>query len=267
MRVARRGGWRVLAPLVSLGVLGGCASLGLGGFNLISIEQEWELGREIEAELAQQLTLSGDAQVNRYVRDLGQRIVARTPMADLEWRFHVVEDDAVNAFNAPGGLVYVNTGLIAAAENAAELSAVVAHEVGHGVARHGTRRLSQQYGVAVLAGLILGQDPGLLAEIAASIAAAGAMARSSREDELEADELGIRYTADAGYHPRGMVTFFRRLLELRQREPGSVERIFASHPATEERIERAEEIIGGMGSLGHLTTQEAAFDAIRARVR
>jgi len=248
-------------------LLAGCASLGLGGFNIISVEQEWELGRQIEGELAGQLTLSTDAQINGYVRDLGQRIVAETPMANLDWRFHVVADDAVNAFNAPGGLVYVNTGLIGAAENAAELSAVIAHEVGHGVARHGTQRLSQQYGVAILAGLILGEDPGLLAEIAASIAAAGAIARSSREDELEADELGLHFTAGAGYHPEGLITFFERLLDMRERNPGRVERFFASHPATEERIERARGIIAGMGSLGHLTIQDDRFPGVRSRAR
>jgi beta-barrel assembly-enhancing protease len=248
-------------------LLGGCATLGLGEFNIISIEQEWELGREIEAEIAQQLTLSNDAQVVGYVRDLGTRIVAGTTMAELDWRFHVVEDDAVNAFNAPGGLVYVNTGLIAAAGNASELVAVLAHEVGHGVARHGTRRLSQQYGVAVLAGLVLGEDPGLVAEIAASLAAAGTMARFSREDEFEADEMGLRFAARAGYTPRGMITFFERLLEMQEREPGSVERFFATHPATRERIDRAEGIIQGMGSLSGLATNDDRFAGVRNRVR
>lgn len=257
---------RLLALLLlQLPLLTGCATLGLGGFNIISIEQEWELGREIEEELAEQLTLSRDAELTGYVRQMGQAIVARTPMGNREWRFHVVEDDAVNAFNAPGGLVYINTGLIRAAENASELAAVVAHEIGHGVARHGTQRVSQQYGVAVLAGVILGEDPSLLAEIAASLAAAGAMARSSREDEFEADELGIEFMADGGYHPRGMVTFFERLLEMRQREPGQVERFFASHPAMGERIDRAEGLIAAMGSLDHLTVQDGRFPAIRSR--
>jgi beta-barrel assembly-enhancing protease len=257
----------LLSGLSSGLLLGGCATLGLGGFNIISIEQEWELGREIEEEIAQQLTLSNDAQVVAYLRDLGERVVAGTPMADLDWRFHVVEDDAVNAFNAPGGLVYVNTGLIATAENASELVAVLAHEVGHGVARHGTQRLSQQYGVAVLAGLVLGEDPGLVAEIAASIAAAGTMARFSREDEFEADEMGLRYAPRAGYTPQGMVTFFGRLLEMQEREPGSVENFFSTHPATRERIDRAEGLIAEMGSLSGLATNDDRFPGVRSRVR
>lgn len=266
MRARRRGIQRLLLPLTAA-VVSGCATLGLGGFNIISLEQEWELGREIEREIGEQLTLSTDAELTGYVRNLGERIVAGTPMSGLEWRFHVVEDEAVNAFNAPGGLVYVNTGLIREAENASELSAVMAHEVGHGVARHGTQRLSQQYGVAVLAGLILGDDPGLLAEIAASIAAAGTMARFSREDEFEADELGVTFTVEAGYHPRGMVTFFQRLLELQQREPGSVERFFATHPATQERIDRVEDMVEGMGSLDHLATNDDRFPRVQGRAR
>lgn len=256
-----------LAFLPLLLVTTGCATLGLGGFNIISLEQEWELGQEFERELEEQLTLSTDPEVNAYVRAMGQRIVEGTELGHLEWRFHVVEDENVNAFNAPGGLVYINSGLIAAAESASELASVVAHEIGHGVARHGTQRLSQQYGVAILAGIVLGEDPALLAEIAASIAAAGAMARSSREDEFEADELGVRYMVDAGYHPRGMVTFFERLLELRQREPGSVEMFFASHPATEDRIGRVEEQVSALGSTAGLATSDGDFNRIRDRVR
>src|SRR5690606_1570900 len=116
----------------------------------------------------------------------------------LPWRFHVVQDDAINAFNIPGGVVYVNTGLIARAGSASELAVVLAHEISHGIARHGTERLTTQYGISIVAGLVLGQDPGLVEQIAAQIVATGAIARYSRGAEREADDLGVRYMAGAG---------------------------------------------------------------------
>jgi beta-barrel assembly-enhancing protease len=194
------------------------------------------MGRQFEAELAEELELSEDPALTR----MGERIVSQTEMADLPWRFYVVRDETVNAFNVPGGLVYVHSGLIEAAGDEDELAAVVGHEIGHGVARHGTERLTQQYGMAVLAGVVLGEDPGVVSEIVAQVVAAGAVARFSREQEFEADELGVRHMADAGYDPEGMVSFLQRLLELQEREPGTVERFFATHPATEDRIEEVE---------------------------
>lgn len=213
--------------------------LGMGGVNLISVEEEWEMGRQFEAELAQELTLREDAALTR----MGERIVAETEMADLPWRFYVVEEEAINAFNVPGGLVYVYSGLIEATGSEDELAAVVGHEIGHGVGRHGTERLTRQYGLSVLASLVLGEDPGLLSEIVAEVVAAGAVAQFSRSQEFEADELGVRHMASAGYDPEGMVVFLGRLLELRERSPGAVEQFFATHPDTEDRIERIEDQI------------------------
>jgi len=227
---------RLFALFVAAFAVPGCATLGMGGVNLISVEEEWEMGRQFEAELAQELDVREDASLTR----MGERIVSQTDKAELPWRFYVVEDESVNAFNVPGGLVYVHSGLIEAAGNEDELAAVVGHEIGHGVARHGTERLSQQYGLSVLAGVVLGEDPGIVSEIVAQVVAAGAVAQFSREQEFEADELGVRHMAAAGYDPQGMVNFLERLVEMAQRDPGTVERFFATHPATEERIEAVE---------------------------
>lgn len=223
----------LLALVIAASALGGCAS---SGFNLVSLEDEWQLGRELEADVNRQVTLVNDATLQRYVDQMGQRIVARTEMARLPWRFHVVQDPQINAFNIPGGTVYVNTGLIAAAGSAAELAGVLAHEIAHGVARHGTERLTQQQGANVLAALLLGQDPGLVAQIAAQVAAGGAFAKFSRDDEREADRLGVRYMAAAGYDPEGMARMFERLLADQRQQPGAVAQFFSTHPLTEERL-------------------------------
>jgi predicted Zn-dependent protease len=233
--------------------------------NLISVEEEWQLGNQIAADVERQVHISSDAALNTYVRDMGQRIVAKTPMANLPWTFHVVDDPAINAFSIPGGHVYVNTGLIANAENASELAGVMAHEISHVVARHGTEQLSRQYGLSVLAGLVLGQNPSALGQIAAQVAAGGAIARFSREDEREADELGIQFMHDANYDPRGMAAMFRVLLAHQQSEPGKVEAFFSSHPTTEERVRDAEKRAASLGTASGSIADDPQFQSIRRR--
>ena len=247
----------------------GCGSGGnAGNFNLLSIEEEWQLGQQLSQDVARQVRFNNDSAVNAYVQQMGQRIVAQTsePFNRLPWEFHVIDDPAINAFAIPGGHIYVNTGLIAAAENASELAGVMAHEISHITARHTTEAISRQYGISILASLVLGQNPGTLSQIAAQIIAGGALARFSREDEREADELGIRAMARAGYDPRGMAAMFRVLLAHQQSSPGRVEQFFATHPTTEERIRNAERRAAEMGQTANMVTDEPQFQTIRSRV-
>lgn len=245
----------------------GCGSGGgAGDFNLISIEEEWQLGNQLAQDVARQVRLSNDSALNSYVTNMGNRIVqqAPAPFNQLPWQFHVVEDPAINAFAIPGGHVYVNTGLIANSDNAAELAGVMAHEINHVVARHSTEQLSRQYGLSVLAGLALGQNPNQLAQLAAQLVAGGALARFSREAEREADELGIKAMAAAGYNPIGMATMFEELLEHRKAQPGRVEQFFSTHPLTEERARDARNRAQQIGNRG--TLDEPAFQDVRRRV-
>lgn len=244
----------------------GCGSGGSGDFNLISIEEEWQLGQQLSLDIARKVRLNNDPAINSYVRGMGQRIVANAPAPfnRMPWQFHVVDDPAINAFAIPGGHVYVNTGLIANADNASELAGVMAHEISHVVARHSTEQLSRQYGLSMLAGVALGQNPGQLAQIAAQLVAGGAMARFSREAEREADELGIQAMAAAGYNPIGMATMFEELMENRQRSPGRVEQFFSTHPLTEERVRDARNRAARIGDRG--TLDEPEFQDIKRRV-
>lgn len=253
----------LISNLIALMILSsGCGT----GLNLVSMEEEWQLGRELEQDLNQQLTLVNDPTITRYVERMGQSIVRHTAMADQSWRFYVVQDGSINAFNAPGGLVYIHTGLIAQARNAAELASVVAHEIAHGTERHGTQRLSQVYGINIAAGLLLGQDPGMLSQVAAQIIAGGAVASFSRSQEREADRLGIRYMAAAGYNPDGMVTMFEGLMEQQQRQPGAVERIFSTHPMTSDRIAAARRDARAVQRSG-LRMNDNDFNAVRSRAQ
>ena len=243
-----------------------CGSGGGGGdFNLISIEEEWQLGAQLSQDIARQVRLSNDPTLNAYVTSMGQRLVQQTPAPfnQLPWQFHVVDDPAINAFAIPGGHVYVHTGLIANADNAAELAGVMAHEISHVTARHSTEMISRQYGLSVLAGVVLGQNPGALAQIAAQIVAGGALARFSREAEREADERGIRAMAQAGYNPIGMATMFEELLEHRRGQPGRVEQFFSTHPLTEERARDARNRANQIGNRG--TLDEPGFQEAKRR--
>lgn len=252
--------------LVSL-VAAGCGSAGGGSdFNLISIEEEWQLGAQLSQDVGRQVRLNNDPAVNAYIRDMGQKIVAQAapPFNQLPWHFHVVQDDAINAFAIPGGHVYINTGLIKNADNAAELAGVMAHEISHVLARHSTEQLSRQYGLSVIAGAVLGQNPGQLAQIAAQIVAGGALARFSREAEEEADRIGIQAMAAAGYNPNGMASMFEELLEHRQGQPSRVEQFFSTHPLTEDRIRASRNRAAQIGNRG--ITDEPQFQDIQRRV-
>src|SRR5690606_10607874 len=142
--------------------LAGCATTGVnaGDFNLVSLDEEWQLGRQLEADVNRQVRLVNDAALERYVEQMGQQIVAQTELRQLPWRFHVVQDDAINAFNIPGGVVYVNTGLIARAGSASELAGVRAPAISHGSARPGTAPLTTPYGIRIAAGRRARRHPG-----------------------------------------------------------------------------------------------------------
>jgi len=252
----------IVAPLL------GCASTGVnkGQINLISIEEEWQLGNRLAADLSRQLRFVDDRVAQDYVESVGRRVIAETEMANLPWRFHIVDDRDVNAFTIPGGHVYVNLGLIERSPNVAAFTGALAHEISHVVARHSTEQLSKAYGIEAIGGAVLGRNPAVYEQILASILAQGAMARFSRSAESEADRLGAAYMYKAGYDPQGMVQMFQTLLAERQRRPGSVERFFASHPLTEDRIREVQREIAGFPSRANLIASDPRFEQLQDRL-
>lgn len=262
--------WRTtVLAVVASGLVGyACATSGInkGHFNLVSLQEEWQLGAQLEQDIARQLTLVRDPAALGYLNRMGQRIVAQTELAQAPWKFHIVADPQINAFNIPGGHVYVNTGLIAAADNAAELAGVMAHEISHGVARHGTEMYSRAMGINFAASLLLGPQPAWYSQLVAQIAATGTFARWGRDAEREADHLGIIYMYNAGYDPHGMITMFQELLSRRQREPGAVEKWFSSHPLTEERIQNVRADIAQLPPNPRLITDDAEYPSFRQRM-
>lgn len=242
-------------------------SVNRGDLNIISLDEEWRMGHEFAQQIARELPLLEGSTAQAYVQQLGEEIVAETELAERTWTFHVVDDATVNAFAVPGGHVYVHAGLIVAAENVAELSGVMAHEVAHITARHSTERLTKAYGLNVLSQLILSEDAGFIERAIADLIGTGALAKFSRNDEREADLLGLDYMYEAGYDPAGMAAMFETLLETRQRRPNVVEQFFSTHPLTERRIDTTREAADAYSKTVGLTTDDPVFRQIQSQLR
>ena len=256
-----------LIILILLVPISGCAALSVeqGGFNLISLDEEWSMRDDLMKQVAQEYKLSSDPQMLAYLESLGTRLVAQTSLADRTWTFGIVDDDGVNAFNLPGGLVYVNRGLIQNAATLDQFTAVLGHEIAHGAARHGTQLMTRQMGLELLGSVLLGDDPNKREQVLAGIVAGGTLSSYGRDAEREADRLGIRFAYAAGYDPEGAIDMFRMLLSLRQGKPSSVGQFFSSHPLTEERIAHAQQIAAQLPDSPSLTHDTPAYQEFRRR--
>lgn len=218
----------------------------VAGF-VLPIEEENELGQQMEAQLAQELKLLDDPEVVGYVRQLGQQIVQAAGddvPEGIDFEFHVVDDDqTLNAFAIPGGRIYVYTGLLKAMKDEAELMGVLGHEVAHVTRRHIAQQLTAQYGAEALTSLIgsFGGITGLVGQLAGNVASQGFLLKYSRDQEREADHVGVAYEARAGWDPHGMADFFRTL----QEETGGARApsFLLTHPNPEERVENVRERI------------------------
>jgi predicted Zn-dependent protease len=202
----------------------------------VSDEAEVQLGGQINQQLLRQefRLYDDDRSINDYVKAIGQRLVPHSDRPDIPYVFQVVDDDQVNAFATMGGYVYVTTGLIKTATNEAELASVLGHEIGHIAAHHA---LEQMRDAALTQGLA--SAAGLDRNAAVNIGVELALRRPhSRQDELEADQLGLANLVGAGYAPSAMVTFMEKLLGQR-----SIPTFLSTHPATSTRIEELNEQI------------------------
>lgn len=256
---------RALFPVMLLILAAGCGTAGIGSGSSISLDQEWQLGDQVAAEVAQQVKFVNDPEAVGYVRAMGEQLHRQTSLAGRPFTFHIVADPAVNAFAIPGGHIYVHSGLIVQADRANMLAGVMAHEISHVVARHSIKQLEKQQAIGALGSILLGQNPGAVQTIVAQIVAGGAMARFSRGDEREADDLGLALMARAGYNPNGMVDMFQKLLRLEQSSPNAVQQFFSGHPLTKERIKDMSNEIARIGSPGGIV-DDPRYQSARARV-
>jgi len=238
-------------------------------FNLFTVEQDIEIGKQSAAEAEKKLQLLGDSSVDAYLNRLVGALVAHAPGAKYPYHAKAVREDQVNAFALPGGPMYVNSGLLKAARSEAELAGVLAHELSHVALRHGTHQASEAYaaqtGLGVLGGLLGG---GGTADVLTAIGGVGlnaAFLKFSRDAETEADVTGAAMMARAGYDPNAMADFFAVLREESGRNPGSLETFLSDHPSPADREARIRELAK---TLPRGTPRKVGgFETVQASVR
>lgn len=215
-----------------------------GGVNFYSLEKEIALGKQLATEIERQAKIVDDPIISEYVNRVGQNLV-RNSDVKVPVSIKVIDSDEVNAFALPGGFFFVNTGLILRADNEAELAGVMGHELAHIAARHGTRQATrgQIVNLASIPLLFVGGWTGYAIRQGAGLAIPMTFLSFSRGFESEADLLGIQYLYKAGYDPASYTDFFEKLQAMEKRKPGTLSKVFRSHPLTEDRIQTSQENI------------------------
>ncbi len=242
---------------------------GIGsGFNFYSLDREFAMGKEMAQEIDVQLRFVDDPQITEYVNRLVQNIVRHSD-AKVPFSVKIVNDEEVNTFALPGGFLYVNSGLIIAADDEAALAGIVAHEIAHVAARHATKTLTKKtvFDLASLPLVFFGGAAVAIVSQAASVAVPMSFLKFSRDAEREADLLAIEYAYAAGYDPQAFVQFFEKLRTARKQKLAFVAGAFDTHPMTEDRIKRAQaEIANMLPERSDYVVTTSEFDDMRARV-
>jgi beta-barrel assembly-enhancing protease len=241
------------------------------GPNFYSLEKEIALGKQLAQEVERSSKLIDDPVVTEYVNRVGQNLV-RNSDARVPFTIKVIDSDEVNAFALPGGFFYVNSGLILRAQEESELAGVMAHEISHVTARHGTKNATkgQILQLATIPLVLLG--PAGLAGYGLyeglNVALPLTFLKFSRDAEREADFLGLQYMYKAGYDPNAYITFFERIQADEKRRPGTIPKVFSTHPPTPERIENAQkEIARILPNRPEYIVTTSEFDNVKERLR
>jgi hypothetical protein len=239
---------------------------GLG--NWYSLETEIKVGQQYAMQVEQSVKLVQDPVVTEYVNRIGQNLV-RNSDAQVPFTIKVIDSDEVNAFALPGGFFYVNSGLILAADEEAELAGVMAHEIAHVCARHGMRQMTRanwaQIGTIPL--IFVGGGIGYGIYEASGLALPLTFMKFQRNFEAEADYLGLQYMYKTGYDPQAFVSFFEKLQAKEKKKPGTLAKAFASHPQTPDRIEKSQqEIATILPARAQYVISTSEFDDVKSRL-
>lgn len=235
------------------------------GLNFYSVEQELALGKQLSIEVRRQAKMVDDPIISEYINRLGQNL-ARNSDVTFPVTFELIESDEINAFTLPGGYIFINTGLLKLSGNEAELASAIAHEIGHAAARHATRQASRDR-LLTMGTLPLAVLGGPAARVAMNAAMPMAFMKFSRTFETEADLLGIEYLWKAGYDPDATIDLFEALESTEKQQPGSVAKLFRTHPLTPDRIEKTQKNIDKLlPSRRQYVINTSEYEDIRARV-
>jgi predicted Zn-dependent protease len=239
---------------------------GLG--NWYSLEREIAMGKEFAAQVEASVKLVQDPVVTEYVNRIGQNLV-RNSDARVPFTIKVVDSDELNAFALPGGFFYVNSGLILAADEEAELAGVMAHEIAHVAARHATRQMTraQFANLASIPLIFVGGGLGYAIRSAAGLGLPLTFLSFSRGFEAEADYLGLEYMYKSGYDPQAFISFFEKIQAKEKKKPGTLAKAFATHPQTPDRITKSqEEIAKVLPARDQYIINTSEFDEVKTRL-
>ncbi|MGA7962504.1 MAG: M48 family metallopeptidase [Candidatus Acidiferrales bacterium] len=241
------------------------------GLNFYSLEHEIALGKQLSAEVERQAKFINDPVVNEYVNRVGQNLV-RNSDAQVPFTIKVIDSDVVNAFALPGGFFYVNSGLILHADEESELAGVMAHEIAHVCARHGTKQATKgeitQLAMIPAMIFIPYTWAGYAIYQGMQFAIPMAFLQFTRTDEKEADYLGLEYMYKAGYDPNAFVSFFEKVAADEKKQPGTIPKIFSTHPPTPDRIEATQkEIATILPQRDEYIVTTSEFDQVKHRLQ
>ncbi len=237
------------------------------GLDFYSLDREVALGRQLSQQVEASARLVTDPVITEYINRIGQNLV-RNSDARVPFTIKVLDTEEVNAFALPGGFFYVNSGLILAADNEAELAGVMAHEIAHVAARHATKNMTraQIWNMASVPLIFIGGPVAYAISEVAGLAVPLGFLKFSRDAEREADLLGLEYDYASGYDPEAFVEFFEKL-GIEKKKPNLIAKAFATHPMNAERIEAAqEEIRKYLPDRAEYVVDTSEFEAVKARL-
>ncbi len=232
------------------------------GWNRFSPQDDITLGKRAATDAEKQLPLCNAPKVDTYLTQLGTRLAQKLPTGGVQYpfEFHCVNDKAINAFALPGGYVFINRGAIEAADNEAQLAAVMAHELSHVALRHGTNQATKamlaETGLGIFGAVFGDTTGGALLTTLGNFTAGGVLLRYSRTAESQADVMGTQVLYDTGYDPRAMAQFFEKLeAETKGKNPPE---FFSDHPNPEHRVERVDEEVERLGGVPANSKRDSA---------
>jgi predicted Zn-dependent protease len=239
------------------------------GLNIYSLEKEIALGKQYAQEVERSAKMVDDPVIAEYVNRVGQNLV-RNSDAKVPFTIKVIDSEEVNAFALPGGFFFVNTGLILKADSEAELAGVMAHEIAHVAARHATRNATKGTIVnyATIPLIFMGGGWGTYGIYqAVNVLIPVTFLKFSRANEAEADMLGLQYMYKTGYDPTAFVDFFEKIETLEKRKPGTMSKVFSTHPLTDDRIKASQQNIQELlKAKPEYVVSTSEFDTVKTRL-
>jgi beta-barrel assembly-enhancing protease len=238
-----------------------------GSIQFYSIEREVAIGRQLAAEVDRSSKVINDPLVSEYVNRIAQNVVLHSD-SKVPFTIKVIDSQEVNAFALPGGFLYVNRGLLEAADNEAEVAGVIAHEIAHVAARHGMEQASkgELFNYLSIPLIFLGGIGGYAIRQGLGLAVPLSFLKFSRGAEKEAERLGAQYMWASGYDPNALITFFEKLQAKNKKKPGTLSKLFSTHPMTGDRITEVRELIAQFPERGEYQLSSSEFGQVKSRI-